>query len=150
MNRLYQNPELARARWNQFSRELGRQLGQMMARPETPISPIFEAIQATALRTFNRPDYSGASRRLIIVSDLLQNMPNKLNQYEGTPPFSDFKRTPYFSQVRADLTDVTVTLLYLVRPHTAQKWPDHYQFWEQYFQSQGATVDRLEPVYGAR
>lgn len=149
LNRLYQNPELARARWKEFSQELNTELDRLMGRPASPTSAIFEAVQSTALRTFNRQEYEGVPKRLVLVSDLLQNVPSKMSHYQGTPPFGEFQRTPYFSEVRADLADVTVTVLYLVRPRAPQKWPDHYQFWEQYFLAQGAEVDRVEPVYGA-
>jgi hypothetical protein len=149
LNRLYQNPELARAKWKEFSQELNTELERLMARSASPTSAIFEAVQATALRTFNRQEYEGVPKRLVLVSDLLQNVPGKMSQYQGTPPFDEFQRAPYFSEVRADLADVTVTVLYLVRPRAPQKWPDHYKFWEQYFLAQGAEVDRVEPVYGA-
>ena len=150
LSRFYQNPDLARRKWDGFVRQLDAELQRLMATPESPTSPIFEAVQATALRTFNRPDYQGLPKRLVVVSDLLQNVPGKLSQYQGTPPFEEFQHSPYFSEVRADLTGVAVTLLYLVRPRAPQKWPDHIRFWEKYFLAQGATVELVEPVYGAQ
>jgi len=149
MNEIYQNPDLARKKWGGFVRQLHEELQRLMATPQSATSAIFEAVQATALRTFNRPEYDGLPKRLIIVSDLLQNVP-KYSQYNGVQPFKDFKRSPYYSEVHADLKGVSITVLYLVRPHAPQKWPDHYRFWEEYFHDQGATVERVEPVYGAR
>jgi len=150
LNRIYQNPDLARKKWDGFVRQLDAELQRLMDTPESPTSAIFEAVQASALRTFNRPDYDGLPKRLVIVSDLLQNVPGKLSQYEGIVPFQQFQHSAYFSEIRADLTGVAVTLLYLVRPRAPQKWPDHYLFWEEYFRAQGATVERLEPVHGAQ
>lgn len=150
LNRLYQNPELARNKWDAFSRLLNQEVQRLMRMAPSPTSAIFEAVQATALRTFNRSTYAGVPKRLVIVSDLLQHVPGKLSQYQGTPSFREFQRTPYFAEVRADLSGIAVTVLYLVRPHAPQQWPEHYQFWEQYFLAQGATVDRLDPVYGAQ
>lgn len=150
LNRFYQNPDLARRKWERFLRQLDAELARLMNAPESPTSAIFEAVQATALRTFNRPDYAGLPKRLVVVSDLLQNVPGKLSQYDGTPAFQDFQHSAYFSEVRADLTGVAVTLLYLVRPTAPQRWPDHYRFWEEYFLAQGATVELVEPVYGAQ
>lgn len=150
LSRFYQNPGLARRKWDGFVRQLDEELRRLMGAPDSSTSAIFEAVQATALRTFNRPAYDGLPKRLVIVSDLLQNVPGKLNMYEGTLPFREFQHSPYFSEVRADLTGVAVTLLYLVRLRAPQKWPDHYRFWEQYFRAQGATVELLEPVYGAQ
>jgi hypothetical protein len=149
LNRLYQNPDLARTRWKKFSDDLNAELDRLMARPPSATSPIFEAVQATALRTFNLARHTGIPRRLVIVSDLLQNVPGKLSQYDGTLSFKEFKQSPYFAEVRADLSGVTVTALYLVRPRAPQPWPAHYKFWEEYFLLQGGTVERVEPVYGA-
>lgn len=150
LNRITQNPDLARKKWGGFVQQLDQELQRLMATPESPTSAIFEAVQATALRTFNRPEYEGLSKRLVIVSDLLQNVPGKFSQYQGIQPFQEFKRSPYYSEVHADLTGVDVILLYLVRQSAPQKWPDHYRFWEEYFHDQGAIVERVEPVYGAR
>jgi hypothetical protein len=149
MNQFYQNPDLARKKWEGFVRQLDGELQRLMATPKSATSAIFEAVQATALRTFNRPEYEGLPKRLIIVSDLLQNVP-KYSQYNGVQPFKDFKRFPYYSDVHADLKGVSIKVLYLVRPDAPQKWPEHYRFWEEYFLDQGATVERFEPVYGAR
>ena len=149
LNRLYQNPDMARRKWEGFVHQLDEKVELLMASPESPTSAIFEAVQATALRTFNRPENEAIGKHLVIVSDLLQNVPGKLSQYEHTPSFREFQSTEYFSQVRADLKDVAVTLLYLVRPRAPQKWPDHYQFWNEYFVAQGARVELVEPVYGA-
>lgn len=149
MNVVYQNPDLARRKWAGFMQQLDAELDRLMAAPDSSTSAIFEAVQSIALRTFNRPDFGGLPKHLVIVSDLLQNVPGKLSHYQGVPSFEEFQGSDYFSEVRADLGGVGVTLLYLVRPRTPQKWPDHYRFWEQYFLVQGATVKRLEPVYGA-
>jgi hypothetical protein len=121
-----------------------------MAASEAPESPIMEAIQATALRTFNLLKHQSLRKRLFVVSDLLQHVPGRLNHYVSIPDFDAFRKAPYFAEVQADLQSVEVTLLYLVRPTAPQPWPAHRRFWEQYFQVQGATVDRLEPVFGGQ
>jgi hypothetical protein len=149
MNELYQNPQIARKKWDRFVQQLDEELQRLMDTPQSETSPIFEAIQATALRTFDNPDYDGLPKRLIIVSDLLQNTPD-YSQYNGIAPFKDFKRSPYYSKVRADLKGVSVEVLYLARPHTPQKWPNHYRFWEDYFVDQGAQISEIKPVWGAQ
>ncbi len=149
MSRIYENPDLARMKWEGFVKKLYLELDRLMSRPPSQTSAIFEAVQATALRTFNRPEYDGLPKRLLIVSDFLQNVPGKMSHYEGIPTFEEFKKSAYFSDIRADLTGVDVTLLYLVRPKTPQKWPEHRNFWERYFLYQNASVELIDPVYGA-
>jgi hypothetical protein len=149
MSQWYQNPDLARKKWEGFSSRVDSEMADLMRSPDSDTSPIFEAIQATALRTFDRPEYEHASKSLIIVSDLMQNVPGRLSMYHGTPSFEEFRRSSYFSQVRADLTNVNVTLLYLVRPKVPQTWPQHRHFWEQFIEAEGGTISLLEPIFGA-
>ena len=150
LNRIYQNPELARKKWNGFAGTLTADIDRQIALPAMKTSPIFEAIQATALRTFGRPVYDGLPKRLVIVSDLLQNVPGGLSMYAGVPSFESFRDTPYFSRVRADLNGVSVLLLYLARPTVKEQDRGHLVFWRDYFESQGAEVEAVERIFGAR
>jgi hypothetical protein len=148
LSRIYQNPELARKKWDGFAAKLSSDIDRQISAPAVSASPIFEAIQSTALRTFGNAKYDGLPKRLVIVSDLLQHVPGKLSMYDGVPSFESFKATPYFSQVRSDLEGVSVLVFYLARPHVAKQDRRHIAFWDRYFQAQGATVDGIEKVFG--
>lgn len=148
LNRIYQNPELARKKWNGFATKLTADIDSQVSRPPSKTSPIFEAIQATALRTFGDPEYDGLPKHLVIVSDLLQNVPGGLSMYDGVPSFETFEKTPYFSRVRADLEDVSVLIYYLARAGMARQGPAHLAFWKTYFKSQGAKVESVDKVFG--
>jgi hypothetical protein len=148
LNRIYQNPELAKKKWDGFAGKLRHDIDRQIAAPAHGTSPIFEAIQATALRTFGKPEYDGLPKRLVIVSDLLQHVPGGLSMYEGVPSFETFRRTPYYSRVRSDLGDISVMVYYLVRPEVKQQDRAHVAFWDRYFQSQGATMEPVEKVFG--
>lgn len=149
VNLVYQNPKKAKKRWEEFVSRLDTELSRLMKTEDSNTSPIFEAIQSAAIRTLNLPKYDHVPKRLILVSDLLQNVPGKLSHYREKPKFVVFKQSAYFSEVRADLTNIKVKLLYLIRPGTVQN-VEHRLFWEQYFAAQGATVDEVVPIYGAR
>jgi hypothetical protein len=148
LNRIYQNPDLARKKWEAFATKLSGDVDRQISKPALPTSPIFEAIQATALRTFGKPEYDGLPKRLVIVSDLLQNVPNGLSMYDGVPDFASFQTTPYFSRVRASLEGVSVLLLYLVRAGQDRQGSRHLAFWQEYLQSLGAEVEAVERVFG--
>lgn len=152
LNRIYQNPELARRRWQQdFAAALSTKLDELLAAPDSAASPIFEAIQAVAVRSFNQPENDGVPKRLIVVSDLLQNVPGKgagASHYRGVPDFDEFKSSAYFSEVRADLDAVRVQLYYLNRSDQQIQGAAHIRFWESYFGNSGATVLAVERIFG--
>jgi hypothetical protein len=150
LNKVYQNPELARKKWQGFAAKLNADIDRQIALPAMNSSPIFEAIQATALRTFGRPEYDDLPKRLVIVSDLLQNVPGQLSMYQGVPSFQSFEKTPYYSRVRADLNGVSVLLYYLARPTVKQQDKSHLAFWRDYLQAQGAELEGVEKIYGDR
>lgn len=150
LNRVYQNPELARKRWEQdFAAVLAAKLDELMAAPESARSPIYEAVQAVAVRAFGKPQFDGVPKRLVVVSDLLQNVPEKGgSHYRGVPDFGEFRASAYFSQVRADLRDVHVYLYYMNRSDHRIQGAEHIRFWEDYFGAQGAQVMAVERIFG--
>ena len=146
----YQNPAMAARKWQTFNRRVADEIQALISQAGAQSSPIMEAVQATALRTFNLSSYDHVPKRLVIVSDLLQNVAGRMNHHREVPRFDDFRTTPYFNEVRADLDKVEVTLLYLVRAPNTKPLPIHRLFWEQFFSAMGATVDRIDPVFGGR
>jgi hypothetical protein len=148
LSQIYQNPELARKKWQSFAAKLRSDIDEQISAPRMRTSPIFEAIQATALRTFGKPEYDGLPKHLVIVSDLMQNVPGGLSMYQKVPSFDEFKNTPYFSRIRADLDGVSILLAYLVRSNAPKQSPDHLGFWRDYFRFQGAGIEEVDRVFG--
>ncbi len=148
LSQIYQNPALARKKWRGFAAKLTSDIDHQIRAPRLPTSPIFEAIQATALRTFGKPEYDGLPKHLVIVSDLMQNVPDGLSMYREIPSFGRFKNTPYFSRIRADLQGVSVLVYYLVRSTAPKQSPEHLGFWRDYFRFQGATIESVDRVFG--
>jgi hypothetical protein len=148
LNQIYQNPQLARKKWDGYAAKLRTDINGEIKSPPHKTSPIFEAIQATALRTFGRPEYDGLPKRLVIVSDLMQYVPGGLSMYQDVPPFDKFKNTDYFARVRAELKGVSVLVYYLVRPGVKEQDQKHLDFWDQYFRFQGAEMEPVKKVFG--
>jgi hypothetical protein len=148
LSQIYQNPALARKKWHGFATKLASDIDRQISAPRMRTSPIFEAIQATALRTFGKPDYDGLPKHLVIVSDLMQNVPGALSMYKEVPSFEKFKNTQYFSRVRADLQGVSVLVYYLIRSIPPKQTPEHLGFWRDYFRFQGATIESVDRVFG--
>jgi hypothetical protein len=137
LSQIYQNPALARKKWRGFAAKLTADIDRQISAPRMKTSPIFEAIQATALRTFGKPEYDGLPKHLVIVSDLMQNVPGALSMYKDIPSFEKFKNTPYFSRIRGDLQGVSVLIFYLVRSTPPKQTPEHLGFWRDYFRFPG-------------
>jgi hypothetical protein len=148
LNQIYQNPQLARKKWEGFAAKLRGDIDGEIKSPPHKTSPIFEAIQATALRTFGKPEYDGLPKQLVIVSDLLQHVPGKLSMYKDVPPFEEFKNSDYFARVRSELKGVNVLVYYLVRPDVEEQDRKHLEFWDAYFHFQGADMEPVEKVFG--
>jgi hypothetical protein len=151
MNRLYQNPELARRRWEVgFASRLNDEMNRLLKAPPDPESPIFEAIQTTAVRVLNKPEFDHVQKRLVIFSDLLQNVSGKQSHYTTIPNFDLFKATDYFVQVRTDLSGLDVRLFYITRARVTTQGAAHIAFWDKYFGAQGAVVSSVHRIEGGR
>ena len=148
LSQIYQNPALAKKKWRAFAGKLTADINRLIASRRLKTSPIFEAVQSTALRTFGKPEYDGLPKHLVIVSDLMQNVPGGLTMYKGFPPFEKFKNTAYFSRVRGDLKGVSIRIYYLVRSNAPKQTPDHLGFWKDYFRFQGATIESVDKPHG--
>jgi hypothetical protein len=150
LSEITSNPDLAKRRWErEFDSKVRKVLRDGVGGAQSSISPIFETIQAAAVRTFDLPALDQVTeRRLIIVSDLLQNVPGH-SHYGGVPDFDAFRHSPYYDEVHAGLQNVKVQILYLSRPRvSASQGRRHVDFWDRYFESLGATVEMVKRVSG--
>lgn len=121
-----------------FASPLAAVLERLGKPAEADVSPILETIQSVA----RLPEFSPAAgvRRLVIVSDLLQNTP-EYSQYRTLPDYDIFRDTPYASTVMAALTGVEVEIVYLPnRAAALRQTPEHLDFWIRYFTDRGAIV----------
>ena len=142
-NPLYQNP---RKRDAHFRQQFAERLDAVVARLEQPhtsaTSPILEAIQAVAAaEAFQR---ATGPRELVIVSDLLENVP-AFSHYRAAPSFERFRASRYAARVAADLRGAALRLVYLRRERDLERQGEpHLAFWRQYFGASGAgSVDVL-------
>lgn len=147
LNPLIANPKMAKRRWDEdFSARLDRVLKQLLVPDSTETSPIMESIQSIAVTTL--PPQQNVPRRLVIVSDMIQHTKG-LSQYKGKPNFEAFKNTEYYRSVRANLNELKVEIVYVRRATQRNvQGRDHIQFWQEYFSSMGATLERVTAIEG--
>lgn len=144
-NPLYENPRQIRRRFEQkFRAPIEAAVERLAALPPKRTSPILEMIRAVALdRNFD----STKERRLIVVSDLLQNVPD-YSHYRANADFEQWRETPYAREfLQLSLLEVDVDILYLKRIDTQPlQTRGHVAFWEDYFDAVGAVVHTLKPI----
>lgn len=115
-------------------------------KPQSFESPILEQIQS--LSRLHELQNGSGSKRLIVVSDLLQNTHEaQFCQSKGhMPRFKAFKDSAYFERVRPqDLSRVDVKILMLIRPGYGAycKGEDELRaWWSDYFAA--ANVSQIE------
>lgn len=144
-NPLYENPHQIRRRFEQeFRAPIEASVERLARLPSKPTSPILEMIRAVALdRNFD----STKNRRLIIVSDLLQNVPD-YSHYRQDADFDRWRDMPYAREfLELSLLDVEVEVLYLKRTDARSlQTHGHIAFWEGYFDAVGAVVQMVKPI----
>ncbi len=145
-NPLYENPERIREQFeSRFLRPMAEAVESLVAsRLETQnTSPILEMIRAVA----SDRRFRSGNRRLIVISDMLQNVP-QYSHYSGDYDFDSFRLNPYsenFLGVSLLMTEIEV--IYLKRPSTVNlQTHGHVGFWERYFDAVDASLERVEPV----
>ncbi|MEW7006736.1 hypothetical protein [Lentilitoribacter sp. EG35] len=153
---------LDRQRQQVFEKTVAPILDQVFAREvddaqkQDRESPILEQLQNMArLREMHD---QGQSRKLIIVSDMIQHtVEMQACSAKGhLPSFAKFQTQPYFKQVRPkNLNGVEATVYLLVRPGLGQGAYSYctedelVQFWQDYFDAAGASVTFIRLRDGA-
>jgi hypothetical protein len=142
------NPKMWRARYEEkFQAPISAMLERMRLDEEAKVSPIFEGVQAIAVKDFG-PDAPQGPKTLIIVSDLLQNQQG-FSLYQGVPAADAFWATPYAASVRSNLTGIHTEIQLLHRIKAAAKQTDALgKFWIDWLERQGAQVDAFKSVPG--
>lgn len=145
---LYGNAALANRMWKEtFASRVDAVIAKIQSLPPNDSSPLFEGIQSVAVTAFGSPQVSaGASKRLVIVSDMLPFTP-EFSMYAGAPDFQDFEQTQYFARVKPSLEDAQIDVYLIVREtrRNAQR-PALYKFWVNYFDRAHAYLRDWEPL----
>jgi hypothetical protein len=142
------NPARAKKVWmSKFSEPLEQTFATLLEPHDEPTSPILESLQSISVTAFDTIDTS-RPRRLVVVSDMLQNTPD-FSQYSDRRTFTELRSSAYYGRVKAALPRVQVQILY-VRRHqfAAAQGAAHVRFWEEYFSDCGATLESVVSLNG--
>jgi len=142
------NPKAVEEQRTRFNQSLDQAFESLTRASGADASPILESVQSAALTVLQAPGNEGQPRRLIIVSDLLQNTAGA-NFYQRLPDPSAFIESPAFRRARTDLRGVDVELWMLERPDTAQTQPSALRdLWTRIIEAQGGSIVRQYRVSG--
>lgn len=140
------NPKKLKAQYHsKFAEPMMKLSESLVATHPANWSPIFEMLQLVGINGYRKQDVKG-ERRLIIMSDMLQNMP-KFTMYKGPVEYSDFAASDYGKKAQPELTDVSVELHYLMNSPQLQT-KRNLKFWEDYFSKAGARIVAVRPLEG--
>lgn len=143
------NPKADRARWQaNFSEPLDAAFVTLAEETGAATSPVLESVQSVSLSKLNREEARGKAKKLILVSDLLQNTAG-LDFYKRIPSFEELKQTEAYRTSRADLRGVDMELWMLSRPGLGHLQNSELaELWTLIFRDQGARVTRVYNVNG--
>lgn len=100
-------------------------------------SPIVEGLYAAA----SDPDFAGARRRIVLVSDLLQYAPGRFSLYDATQTWEKYRESQGALRTPPDLDGVAVRVVMLERADRgAQQSNARDVFWQPYFDAAGADA----------
>ncbi|MDQ7774942.1 MAG: hypothetical protein Q4615_03060 [Paracoccus aminovorans] len=136
---LTQNPELIGRRYDElFMKPLEVSIRQLTTATAAKHSPIMESIQALVADTPGFVTFGGP-RRIVLVSDLLQNS-EALSFYRGGS-WDSFQKSPDYQRLGSSLTDAEVAIYQVPRSLEGIRDTSAVEdFWLRYFERQGAHL----------
>ena len=145
------NPHLVEDRWQAlFDKPLQHLFDSILEGGTAQISPIMESIQSIVVTRLGSQELVSKKvpRRLIVISDLMQYVKD-YSQYKPFASFEKFKTSPYFQNVRSDMSGISVEFWYVRRQSTlAIQKEKHVDFWRDYITDQGGDIEKVWYVPG--
>ncbi len=135
-NPIFENPRMVEDTWQATFREpLGITIQAVLDDKAAPSSPLAEALYAI----FDRADFkpSDADRRVVIVSDLIQNS-SQFNFYKKGADFDAFSATPLGLQI-VNVDGAEVVARIVPRQRYDLPMADVKAFWDTYFAQSNAN-----------
>ena len=128
------NPRIARLKWIEaFRKPADTAIQSSLGNQKSENSPIMAAIQGIAIDRFSGAAVAHADKRLIIISDMVENT-RDYSQYPkaGNLSYDRFKRSPAYLKYRTDLHGAKVTIDYVQRLHLKLDTEKQAEFWHKW------------------
>jgi hypothetical protein len=144
-----QNKKLVERNWKtKFHTPLDDLLNRLLVAESANVSPIMESIQSVSITTLGGHDKSNSTRRIILISDLMQHS-KYWSLYTQEAKYSGFQQGENTQGLNPDLRDISVELFYLQR-QTKRKMDEKnlLRFWKEWIESYGGRVTRILKISG--
>ena len=139
-NYLTSSPKRQRMLWQEnFVAPLKKRLEESFDTPEAKESPILESIQSAAITCLNKSEAQKAPRRIILVSDLMQNT-DSLNFYNSIPSFESLLKNEQYRRLRTNLEGVQFQIWRLNGGIAADADTKLTDLWSKIIYDQGAIM----------
>lgn len=146
---LIANPRLIQKRLDEgFLAPLTESFEALLSIKKAETSPLMESVQLVSTSVLSRSAYEGTPKRLIIVSDLMQNTA-RLSFYQNHPDYESFSVTRDAEALQTDLRGVEV-IIYFLNRRTRQDIQslELVIFWQKWLNDQGAESFRVVRMQG--
>ena len=141
------NPQAIQRKYERdFLAQIDKALGHSLDAQGSATSPIMEMIQAVVIDSF--PIQTTAPKRLIIVSDMLQNS-DYYSHYRDPISFDVLQENPEFQHVSSNLSGVDVEILYIGRKGAEELQTNrHGLFWEAFVRHMRGNLRSIRRIGG--
>jgi hypothetical protein len=146
---LIANPRLAKQRWEEaYHRPLEAFVEGLSNQASASRSPIMAGIQQIALNLFQSPRYANMSKRLIVVSDMLEHT-DAYSHYRDGASMTRYRASDAYDLFRVPLNGLDVQLLLIQRLNAPVEQLDLAEFWAAWFQANQARNVNIVRLAGA-
>jgi len=132
MDKIYTNENDEESNYKKkFESSLAHALKAAEGQPSDQ-SPILESLRSIAPISFP-PESKGSHKRLVVISDLIQNTPTYSMFKSGSADFNTFKMSPQYANAEADFSGVDFDLLVIMRAiYAKEQTLSLIHWWEAY------------------
>ena len=145
-----ENPRLIRRRLEErFERPLEGLFAELLGREEAATSPLMESVQSVAVSVLARYEYTDIPKRLILVSDLMQNT-DHLSFFRQAVDYDAFAGAVGADALSTDLRGTAVEILFVQRAahRRLEDTRGLIEFWQRWIEAQGGTLNRVSRIDG--
>jgi hypothetical protein len=143
------NPQAARRRWlADFREPVAALVGGGVPAAPAEVSPIMATVQSIAVERFEGDGARDRPKRLVIVSDMLENTPD-YSQYREPLDLPAFRASAAARKFATDLHGAEVTVYYISRDRSGEADSGaHIRFWEAWFADNGGRLVEAVKLQG--